>query len=128
VPYLFKAIDNAGRLLIINSLAIVMAILLLRLNNTARKVFIIFAVIVTILALGATIIQSIYQTPKFIEKFKQNQVERYKQKGQEPPPLSMPLAFVVFSAFLNLPRIVCAIIYITGIILFTRPRVKEQFK
>lgn len=105
-----------------------MAVLLLRLNDIARKIFIVSAIVLSLLNIYTSIGYARHQVPKFVEKFNKERVEQYKQKGQEPPPAYTSLALVVLSIFFNLPRIIWIIIYIIGLILFTRPKIKEQFR
>ena len=125
--YFSKIIYNFNKILFLNFYAMLMAILLFRLNNVARKLFIISAIILTILTINASINFSRQHTPKLIEKFNQDRIEQYKQKRETPPPVPAPLSFFALSSIFNLPRIIWIIIYAGGIILFTRPRIKEQF-
>ena len=122
-------IRHTGEILFFNLFPIILAILLLRLNNIARRVFIISAVIMIILDINMSIGYVKHQVPALVEKINQTQMEKYHQMGDTHSSLpAAPIAFFIVSVFYNLPRIAWIIIYLIGIILFTRPKVKEQFK
>lgn len=128
LPYLLKAIYTCSRVLIASCFEIVIAILLLRLNNVARKIFIIYALILTILTIYTSISYSQHTVPQLIEKSNQEQIKICKQKGEIPRLPSATVQFIVFCTFFNLARLTWITIYVIGISLFTRPKVIEQFK
>ncbi len=127
LPSLLNAIAHASLPLILNLFEILIAISLLRLSNVARKVFIVYAVIFTIVSVNTSVMFSRKHVPQAIEKFKQHQVERYRQKGENPPAIPEPLAFIIVGVIINFPRVISIGIFVSGIALFTRRNIKEQF-
>jgi len=127
LSYLPKAIAQNGLAYILTLFVILIAISLLRLSNMARRIFIILAVVLTISSISTSVAFSKRYVPQALEEFNQQQVERYEQKGETPQLLPTPVVYLVFSIFFNLPRVVWIVIFVSGIILFTRPNIKEQF-
>lgn len=130
-PYNLKYISHNIRFLAVCFFQVFIASLLLRLNEPARKVFIILAIIMTAVGINTSLHYYKQHSHNWSERFevlKQNKMEEYKKTGKEfPTPPPARFVVIVVGVLFNLARLVWVILYVSGIALFTRPKIRDQF-